>query len=252
VRIVIVDDEYMALENLKYVMKHFECLEIVGMYTDPIEAIQNIAILKPDAVFLDIEMPGVNGFTVAEEIIEVLPGICIVFVTGFDEYAVKAFEINAIDYILKPVSGKRLEITIEKLLKNLSDSRNREDNPIIESNRKISALFRKKINKVIAWKENKIILLDPEQILYFTALAGKIVVITNQGEFEVRNSLNYWEERMSCNNFFRCHRSFLINMDKIEMIRPMFGNTYDIKLTGCSQYIPVSRKYARQLKCMLE
>lgn len=109
-----------------------------------------------------------------------------------------------------------------------------------ETNKKISTLFRKKIDKVIAWKEDKIVLLDPVQILYFTASDGKTTVITSKGVFEVRNTLNYWEERMSNNNFFRCHRSFLINLNKIEMILPMFGNTYDIKLAGCSEYIPVS------------
>jgi len=248
VRVVLIDDEYMALENLKYLLSHFSCLEIVGMYIDPLEAIQEINLLRPDAVFLDIEMPKVNGFTVAEEIIETLPDTCIVFVTGFDEYAVKAFEINAIDYILKPVSSKRLELTVNKLLKNLSRT-NIKDNDMgndtelasfAETNKKISTLFRKKIDKVIAWKEDKIVLLDPVQILYFTASDGKTTVITSKGVFEVRNTLNYWEERMSNNNFFRCHRSFLINLNKIEMILPMFGNTYDIKLAGCSEYIPVS------------
>jgi DNA-binding LytR/AlgR family response regulator len=248
-RIVLVDDELMALENLKYVIGHFKDIEVAGAFTDPLEAIQKICHLKPDAVFLDIEMPQVNGFTVAEEINEILPCAHIVFVTGFDEYAVRAFEINAIDYVLKPASRKRLEQTIKKLFKSYGGHCGSVQT--VKSRKAISELSRKQTNKIIAWKENKILLLCPEQILCFSAKGGEVTAITRRGQYKVRNTLNYWEELLSESGFFRCHRAFLINLDKIEVIRPMFNNTYDIKLVDYSANIPVSRKYAKKFKQIL-
>lgn len=248
-KVMLIDDELIALENLKHVMGQNIEIDVVGAFTDPLEAVQNFARLKPDAVFLDIEMPQVNGFTVAEEMYGISPGVCIVFVTGFNEYAVKAFEVNAVDYILKPVSKRRLEQAIGKLYKNHGKSR--ESEQVRNQDKSVDTLFRKQINKIIAWKEEKILLLNPEQGLCFCASGGNVTVVTGSGHFTVRNTLNYWEERLSELNYFRCHRAFLINLDKIENIRPMFNNTYDIKLVDHPHNIPVSRKYAKQLKYIL-
>jgi len=248
-KVVLIDDELTALENLKYVIGNFKDIEVVGTFTDPLEALQRICNLNPDAVFLDIEMPQINGFTVAEEISEILPGASIVFVTGFEDYAVKAFDINAIDYVLKPVSRRRLGQTIDKLVKNHWN--HCESAQTEESRKAISTLSGKQANKIIAWKDNKILLLNPEQILFFLAKGGEVTAVTGRGQFKVRNTLNCWEERLSEYGFFRCHRAFLINLDKIEVIRPMFNNTYDIKMIDYPANIPVSRKYAKELKEIL-
>jgi DNA-binding LytR/AlgR family response regulator len=248
-RVVLIDDELMALENLKYVIGQFDGVEIAGVFTNPLEAIQEIDTIRPDAVFLDIEMPQLNGFVAAEEIFGILPGVCIVFVTAYNEYAVKAFEINAIDYILKPVSKKRIEQAIGKLVKNCGGLR--QGGQVEGTDMIIAEYFKKQINKIIAWKGEKIILLNPNQVLYLYANERNVFVITEHGQLKVRNTLNYWEKRLLHFNFFRCHRAFLINLDKIEVIRPMFNNTYEIKLISHDDSIPVSRKYARALKQML-
>jgi DNA-binding LytR/AlgR family response regulator len=245
-KVMLIDDESMALENLKHVIEKCNGIDVVGAFTDPLEALQKFADLKPDAVFLDIEMPQVNGFTLAEEMYGILPEICIVFVTGFDEYALKAFEINAVDYILKPVSKTRLDQAISKLVKNRGT--NYENEQVKNRDRVIDTFLKKQINKIIVWKGEKILLLNPDEILCFYSSEGKVTVGTERGQFMVRNTLNYWEERLSGSNFFRCHRAFLINLDKVEMIRPMFNNTYDIKLSKYPHNIPVSRKYGKQLR----
>lgn len=244
--VMLVDDELMALENLKHVLEKCRKVNIIGAFTNPLEALQKFAELKPDAVFLDIEMPQVNGFTLAEEMYGILPEICIVFVTGYDEYALKAFEINAVDYILKPASKTRVERTISKLIKNRGTIY--ENGQVKNKDSIIGTYFKKQINKIIAWKGEKILLLNPDEILCFYSSEGKVTVVTERGQFMVRNTLNYWEERLSGSNFFRCHRAFLINLDKVEMIRPMFNNTYDIKLSKYPHNIPVSRKYGKQLR----
>jgi DNA-binding LytR/AlgR family response regulator len=245
-KVVLIDDEAMALENLKYIIGQFADVDVLDTFTDPLEAIQKLNHLKPDAVFLDIEMPQINGFTVAEEIYEVLPDVSIIFVTGFNEYAVRAFEISAIDYVIKPVSKRRLKQTIDKLFNSRREYKEGEQpgGPY----RTTATLFRKQVNKIITWKEGKIMLLNPGQILYFCADEGDIAAVSEYGNFKVRDTLNYWEERLSEFNFFRCHRSFLINLEKVELILPMFNNTYDVKLVNHPINIPVSRKYARQLK----
>lgn len=249
-KVFLIDDEPMALENLKYVVRQFEGVDILGAYTDPIEALERLEQLKPDAVFLDIEMPQVNGFTVAEEMRRIIPDIPIVFITGFDEYAVKAFEINAIDYVLKPISKRRLEQTMGKLMKSyLGYSQyNRE----MKADKALTSLLKRYSKKIIAWKGEKILVVDPKQALYLYADEGDVSVVTEGEDLVVRGTLGYWEERLSESGFFRCHRAFLVNIDKIEAILPMFNNTYQIKLANCLNNIPVSRKYARQLKQILD
>ena len=249
-KVFLIDDEPMALENLKYVISQFEGIDILGAYTDPLDALQRLEELKPDAIFLDIEMPQVNGFTVAEEMRRILPDISLVFITGFDEYAVKAFEVNAIDYVLKPVSKRRVERTIYRLMKGYSG--NRQDSLEKKDDKVLTPLLKRYDKKIIAWKGDKILLLNPSQVLYLCADEGNVCVITRDGSFKVRGTLGYWEKRLSQLDFFRCHRAFLVNIDKIETILPMFNNTYQIKLVNCPDNIPVSRRYAKRLKHILD
>lgn len=114
-RIVLVDDEKPALEELSYIINKYSFIEISGTFTNPAEALEHILKEKPDVVFLDIEMPEINGFTIAREITNAEIDTIIVFVTAFDEYALKAFEVNAVDYILKPYDEKRIDQTVKRL-----------------------------------------------------------------------------------------------------------------------------------------
>lgn len=248
-RVILIDDEPMALENFRYVIRQCEGVEILGAFTDPFEALQRLGNLKPDAVFLDIEMPQINGFTVAEEIYAALPDACIIFVTGYNQYAVKAFEINALDYIVKPISKKRLKQAIEKLTKN--SEKGLQGKQSGKSIGVFDSLYSKQINKIVARKGEKIVLLNPEQVLYLCVKKGNVYAVTEHQIFSVHETLNYWEERLSESSFFRCHRAFLINIDKIKIIIPMFNNTYNVKFSNHSDNIPVSRKYAKQLKQLL-
>lgn len=240
-RVALLDDEPMALENLNYVLDQCAEIEVVGSFSDPIEALQKLVPLNPDAVFLDIEMPQINGFVVAEEISTLLPNTSIVFVTGFNEYAVKAFEINAVDYLVKPASTARIVQTISRLRQAR-----------VTSKIKFTTIFKNHLNKIVARKDEQIFLLNPEQILCFFVEKGEVFIATECGDFEVQNSLIYWEERLAAYNFFRCHRAFLINLNKIQVIQPIFNNTFDLKLSGYPITIPVSRNHARELKKLLD
>lgn len=120
IRAIIVDDERMALEQLGYVLSQYREISISAEFSDPVEVLGKIPALKPDVAFLDIDMPEVNGFMLAEEIMEISPHTSVVFVTAYDDFAVKAFEINAIDYVLKPVSRSRIDNTIQRIIREIT------------------------------------------------------------------------------------------------------------------------------------
>jgi len=248
IRIILIDDEEMALNNLKYVLEQYEELDIKGIFSDPLEALGKIIDIKPDVVFLDIEMPEINGFIIGEEILNLMPNVIIVFVTAFVEYSVKAFEANAIDYVLKPLSKKRIDQTVAKIIKyNNFEQMKMQKGCMLENK-----MFGNYIDKIIAWKDDKIMLLNPSQVLFFSADGRNIYVITENDRMKTKNTLNYWEKRLAVFNFFRCHNSYLINMDKIEIISPSFNYTYAMKLVNYSHDIPVSREKSKILKIILD
>lgn len=245
---VLVDDEPLSLDALANALAKNENVEIVGMYTDPLEALQRIKAAKPEVVFLDIEMPELDGFSAAQEVINMGFNTHIVFATVFEQYALKAFEINAADYVVKPFFANRLELTIDRILKKLENNRNfqREINAFVKYK-----LARQTIGKIAVWWENSILLLDPETIVYFTMNEKKVNVHTERGSYESSSSLAELEERLENKGFFRCHKSFLVNSNYIEKIIPWFNSTYMIKIKQSPEQIPVSRLYAKKLKGML-
>ncbi|KJS19105.1 MAG: hypothetical protein VR72_20475 [Clostridiaceae bacterium BRH_c20a] len=245
-RAILVDDEVLALKNLKFVLSQFADIVIEASIANPLEALVKIGGIKPDVVFLDIEMPRINGFVVAEEILKVSAQTLVVFVTAYDEYAVKAFETNAIDYILKPASPERIKHTLEKIRERYSIRKSLEEYQ--SSIRNASGMLDFKIDKVIAWKNDRIFLFGTEEILYFTLMDGEAVVVTEGDTYKVKGTLNSWEESLKKLGFFRCHKSYLINIDKIAVISPMFKNTFAIRLKNCATEIPVSRRYAVEFK----
>lgn len=250
-RVVLVDDEKMSLDQLKYLLSQYAEITVTAALTDPLEALREITTTKPDMVFLDIEMPEVNGLIVAEEIQAVSPSTAIIFVTGFEDYAAKAFDVDAIDYVLKPISKKRVERTVTKVLKHLNrggEGQGRERERFTEKQNRSRA---NNLKKIIAWEDDRIILIDPAHILMFSFQDRDVLVITKNGQYKTRQTLNHWEERLAGMSFFRCHRSFLINLDKIEKILPMFNNTFLLKMADYHAEIPVSRSKANQLKQIL-
>lgn len=245
IKAILVDDEKMALGELKYALEQLEDIKVQGTFNDPLELLKELPNCTPDVVFLDIEMPEVNGFVVAEEILARKPDTYIVFVTAYDEYAIKAFETNALDYVLKPVVAKRLQQTITKLISRSAERREKMPGGSIYQ---LGQHFKFNPNKILVWENEEIILLKPSTVLYFKAQDGNVLVVTEQKEYKTRNTLNYWEQRLSELDFFRCHKSFLINMDKIEKVTPMFTNTFVLSLANHPEEIPVSRNAWKALK----
>jgi len=250
IRTIIVDDEELAVEQLFFLLKQYDQIDVVAQFTDPLDVLGKVEMLKPELIFLDIKMPGISGLDIADEIMQISPKTYIVFVTAFDEYALKAFDYNAIDYIIKPVTKRRLNNTMEKYFNNRSDTR---EHHLLDSIPKIRQAIDYGFHNIIAAEEDcgRILLLNPADVLMFTPRGHGAVVYTSNKKYSTKQSMNYWENRLAAFNFFRCHKSYLVNFNHIEKIIPMFNNTYVLKMTNFSTEIPVSRNKAKELNRML-
>ena len=239
-RTILVDDEPLSLEALSFLLNKNENIELIGKYTDPLEALENIKEAKPELVFLDIQMPELDGISAAQKIMNLGLKIHIVFTTAFDQYAVKAFEMNEVDdYIVKPFSENRLRLTVDRITQRLQNTRGKQN-----SAKQIT-------NKIAVWSENSIILLAPETIQYFTMDGKKVITHTTGDVYECNASLTDLEHNLENKGFFRCHKGFLINTEYIDKIFPWVHSTYMIKLKENDTQIPVSRHYAKKLRDML-
>ena len=246
IKVVLIDDEELALHTLERILSKFSDISVVGSFTDPIKGLMKLAALEADVVFLDIEMPVINGFEVARQLVSTLNNIQIVFVTAFDFYAVQAFELNSLDYLLKPVTEERMEKTVRRILS--SDSKKISETNI-ESAIKHSKI---KMNKVVLTENERLIVINPFDIYYFTTEGSSVQIVIEDKVFISKETLSYWEDRMSQFDFFRCHKSFLVNLQKISEIHSMFNSTYIIRFTNKKVEIPVSRRYSVALKSILE
>lgn len=253
IRSMIVDDERPAREELKYLLEKHNDIEIVEEGRNGLEALNNINDIMPDVIFLDINMPKISGIEVAAKIMEYeidkLP--LIVFTTAYDEYAIKAFELNAIDYLLKPIDDRRLNKTIDKLRNNLKDKG-------IEYEKKLNGLINDiqnkkeyKSNKITLYKDGSFYPIEIEYIILATVEDKNTTIITTQGKFIYHETLTHLEKKINKYDFYRSHRSYLVNINYIEKIEPWFNNTYHIKLKEYEEMIPVSRGQVKGFKMIM-
>lgn len=250
---ILVDDEPLAVDELAYFLTQTGEVEIEATFTDPAVALEKIIVAEPEVVFLDIEMPEINGFMIAELMLKMKKKTHIVFATAFNEYAVKAFELDAIDYVLKPFSKERLEHTIQKIKKqdDIDTAHEHESKSYQQAIAKQAA--RRGFKKVPLLNGERIVLVSPSEILFYVAQKDEInAVIREDVTYKTGDPLNYWEDRLKDQKFFRCHRSFLVNLDKVEEIIPAINTPYVLKIKGSHEEIPVSRTYVKDFKTLLD
>ncbi len=248
-RVVLVDDEKLSLDELSFILSKNSEIEIIGKHFDPLAALEFIKKSKPEIVFLDIEMPELDGFTLAEEICKMDFPVSIVFATVFDKYAIKAFEMNAIDYVLKPFSEQRLELTMDKITERYNCNKNIPSysyNNILPEQDIIKGM-----KKLPLWKDECIFLVHPQDILYCTVLNKEVFVLTKEATFTTQYTLNQLGNKLVNHNFFRSHKSYLVNLDKIYKIVPWFNSTFVLKIEDWKEEVPVSRHYVKDFKKIL-
>ncbi|MCX7746117.1 MAG: LytTR family DNA-binding domain-containing protein [Clostridia bacterium] len=249
-KVILLDDEQTALDELGYLLKKHKTIQVVASYNHPVKALEEFKTIKFDAAFLDIDMPVINGLNVAKELIEYNSNIGIVFVTAHNDYAVKAFDINAIDYVLKPIEKERLDKTVERLLK--SDVKNNSlKNVILDKLNRIDKYIKQDAERIAAYDDEVISLLKMSEIFFFEAELGKTFITCSSGKFKMKETLDTLQSKLENFGFFRCHRSYLINLRYVSKLSPMFNNNYIIKQEGHSFDIPVSRNNIKELKKLL-
>ena len=241
---IIVEDEELSLQRLLSLLTKFDTIEIIGTARNGHDAVALINTKKPDIVFLDIELPGYNGFQVLQYL-HSMPKI--VFVTAYDQYAVEAFEKNCIDYILKPFSNERLEKTITKLLQSTQN----ETTQLLEGIAQI--LERQKRKNHFAIKEgDDILIISVEDIFYFMAEEKYVFLCTYDREYYYNLTLKELEETLDPERFCRIHKSYIVAIDKIQKLHKIFLNEYQVVLKDKKETpIKVSRNYLPVLKQQL-
>lgn len=249
-KVILLDDEITALDELEYYLKRYKEVEIVGIYDNPIKALEESKTKHFDAAFLDINMPVVNGINVAKEFMEFSSNIKIVFTTAYDEYAVKAFELNAVDYILKPIEKGRLDKAVERLLRSEPKNSNIKKTIMDKLNR-IEKNIRQDSERIKAFDADEITLLKMSEVLFLESELGKTYIATQSGRFKTKETLEFWEAKLHNYGFFRCHRSYLVNLRYVNRISPMFNNNYILRQDGSTKEIPVSRNQIKELKQLL-
>lgn len=247
---VLIDDEQPALDELKYLLEQTGIIEIKGSYISPLEALQSISYSQPDVIFMDISMSELSGIALAKEILSNYKNIEIVFTTAFDNYAIDAFDLSAIDYILKPILKERLNKTIAKIIerKNASPKPKKE---LIHKIYEIEKFIKQPSNKIIVKDNEEIIFLNSNDVIYVGIEQGNSIIVTNTQKYTSKSSLDSWAGKLNNQNFFRCHRSYIVNLNHISKIVLWF-NGYVIKFHTCEDQIPISRNSIKELKKMLD
>jgi two-component system, LytTR family, response regulator LytT len=237
----IVDDEPLARDELKYLLARSKQVIALGESDSVEEAIADIIELKPDLVFLDIELDEDSGLDLAKKLEKLKPAPAIVFATAYDEFALKAFELNAVDYILKPFDEERIGKTLEKIkrMQKMGD----QDFPI-------SSMKNSPNGKIAVLVDERIILLTIDDIVYLESSEGKCTIETVDQKHKVSETLVVLEKKLTNTKFLRVHRSFIVNIDFIVEIEPWFNSTYNLIMKNGSK-VPVSRTYVKGLRHIL-
>jgi two-component system response regulator LytT len=246
---VIVDDEQLARDELAFLLNHSD-VNVVAQGKNGLEAINLVREHNPDLLFLDVQMPGLDGFGVIKKLLDrKVPLPQIVFATAFDQYAVKAFEVNAVDYLLKPFDKKRVAQSIEKARAKL-DSGGEEK---LETLVRMLEAQKPAAGKILIKASGRLLLADPKDICFATIQDGVITVTTSghagmEGQSNCR-TLEELFETLDPNHFWRAHRSFLVNINHIREVVPWFKSSYQLRMDDKKQTeIPVSRAQTRRLR----
>jgi two-component system, LytTR family, response regulator len=252
---VLVDDEQLARDELGYLLEQVGGVQIVGQAGNGLEALTTIEKLQPDLVFLDVQMPGLTGFEVARRLVGSRAASQIVFVTAFDQHAIEAFEVNAVDYLLKPVDQSRLEVAVDRARRRVVS-----DRPV-EPGTNMNSVDLEKIIEAVAERQSRrerlaikvgerFLLVQSSEIIYASLAEDGITVVTSQhaGTSNYR-TLDELHERLDPTVFWRVHRSHLVNINKIKEIVPWFSRNYILRMKDDkTTEIPVSRTHTRRLR----
>ena len=244
IKIVIVEDERISSDELKYIIAKDNRFKVVGQAYDGISAVTLIENEEPEVVLIDINIPGKNGIELAEEMKSILPDTILIFLTAYDSYAIKAFELKIYDYILKPYDVKRIA---ESLNCVVSTIHSRNENQITDILYKLDN--RQTVKKIPCENNGRIILIDVSKISFCYSEGEKNYVKTDKEIYCTTKTLQELAEKT---NFFRCHRSYIVNLEKVKEVYSWFNGTYKLIIDDNeNNEIPVSRSHVKEIKGVL-
>jgi two-component system, LytTR family, response regulator len=251
-RALVVDDEQLAREELCFLLAQVGGVDVVGQASNGIEAVGLIEDLAPDVVFLDVQMPGMNGFEVARQALGAEATAEIIFVTAYDQYAIEGFQVNAVDYLLKPVDTARLEQAVQRTRRRRQSDRPRRAlaNEDLERIVKLVSERQSRRERLAVKVSERVMLVDADDLI-FASLADDVITVVARNLTGTSNyrSLDELQERLDPSIFWRVHRSYLVNINKIKEIVPWFSRNYILKMNdGRATEIPVSRSQTKRLR----
>jgi two-component system response regulator LytT len=246
---ILVDDEKLASEELAYQLKEFPDIDIIAAASNGIEALKLIQDLEPDLVFLDVQMPGIDGMGVIRKLRELdIPLPYFVMATAYDQYAVEAFRWEALDYVLKPVDKERLTVAVDRARKAVGD-RNKAAPPEPASPK--PALQR---SKLLVRSNQRNFIVDAQDVVYATIDDGLITVVASnlEGQSNYR-TIEELQSNLDPDTFWRVHRSYLVNIHRIKEVIPWFKSSFQLRMDDKKQTeIPVSRVQTKRLRALLK
>ena len=236
---IIIDDEKLARDLIRNFLQKFDSIQIISECENGFEGIKSINENNPDLVFLDIQMPKLNGFEMLELIED---NYNIIFTTAYDQYALKAFDVNAIDYLLKPFSKERFNEAVNKVIEKINNSENPTNNSTLPE--LIST--DEKLNRIVAKKNNKIVIIPVDTIKYIEAQDDYVNIVTHEGSYLKQNRMKYYEEHLP-DSFIRIHRSYISNINEIKEIALLEKDNHIVILKS-GEKLSVSKSGYKRLK----
>jgi two-component system response regulator LytT len=244
-RVLIVDDEELARSRIIDLLADVPGAEVAGEAENGIEAVEKVRALKPDVVILDIQMPGMDGFEVVEALDDVP---LVIFATAYDEYAIKAFEINSVDYLLKPISKERLAEAVERAASLLGEPPKLDD----QMDRLAGLVRSREIRRLPVLKGKKIVLVDIDDIVWIGTEDELVFAHTTSEKYMINTTMAELEERLDSHVFFRSHRGSIVNLNHVREIVPWFSGKYKIVVDDdAGSELVLSRARAKQLREIL-
>lgn len=238
IRTLIVDDEPYSRDELKHLLGAFSTIQIIGEAESGEAAIMKAIQLQPDVVFLDVEMPKMNGMNAAKALMELKKAPIVVFATAYPQFAAEAFRYDVIDYMLKPYDEEQLQETVARIERKLKTYKESDGG--------------KSTGKLAVESDGEIYYLEPKEILYIVRDDKYTKLVTKNGEFETKTALKDLENRLLTYGFFRIHKSFLVNLEYVVRLSPWFNGAFQLQIEGCNEMLSVSRNYVKALRMRLE
>ncbi len=242
IRIIIIDDEAPAREMIKFYLSEVDSVEVIAECPDGFSGLKTISLLRPDLVFLDIQMPRLTGIELLEVLTE-KPEV--IFTTAYDQYALRAFELNAVDYLMKPFPKRRFQEAVKKAIDKIRSGKGNKE--------PASQLLAVKpepvspVNRIVVRKGNAINVIPVEQVRYVEAQDDYVMIFHSTGKALKQQTMKYYEDNLPRADFVRIHRSYIVKIEEIKRIEP-YGKDNHVAILQSGDKLPVSRAGYKHLK----